>query len=137
MKKWDGKRRFFDFKFIRHERRRSLILACIFFWSIISFQWFHNHLIGSVIVQGDSMWPTLVHGESILMYRWSLWFRDPRPEDIVVLKDPLDRTLSVKRIIAIPKDQIKIYGKQVYVNGKILKEPYLSPDMYTPAYLTL
>ena len=59
---------------------------------------------------------------------------EPRQNDIVALKDPRDNTLEVKRIIAMPGQSVYIKNGRVYVNGKLLQEPYLPPKTPTYAY---
>lgn len=45
--------------------------------------------------------------------------------DIVVFEYPLDPSQSyVKRIVGIPGDRICIAGKQLFVNGDAVEEPY-------------
>ncbi len=70
-----------------------------------------------------SMENTLLIGDRILVRR----FPRIKPErgDIVAFVYPLDRSQSsVKRIIGLPGDHIKISRKVVYRNGIALKEPY-------------
>jgi signal peptidase I len=51
---------------------------------------------------------------------------------VVVLRDPSDNGLSVKRIIAAPGDSIFLKNGSVYVNGRKLSEAYLAPG--TPTF---
>jgi signal peptidase I len=45
--------------------------------------------------------------------------------DIIVFRYPLDiRENYVKRAVGIPGDRIRIVNKQLFVNGKMLEEPY-------------
>ncbi|MDE1161624.1 MAG: signal peptidase I [Acidobacteriaceae bacterium] len=63
--------------------------------------------------------------------------------DVVVFRYPNDQTKSyIKRVIALPGDQLLIDHGQVIVNGKALKEPYVpvrfeddrsQPEMTIPA----
>jgi len=62
-----------------------------------------------------------------LVYR----IREPRPEDIVVLRDPEDNGFAIKRIIAKPGDSVYVKAGKVFVNGKLLQEPYLKPGTKT------
>ena len=43
----------------------------------------------------------------------------------------LTKKSYIKRIIALPGDHVKIENNTVYVNGRILKEEYLQPDVVT------
>jgi signal peptidase I len=52
-------------------------------------------------------------------------FKEIRRGDVIVFKYPKDLTKHyVKRAIGLPGDRIKIFDKQVFVNGKALDEPY-------------
>ena len=63
--------------------------------------------------------------------------------DVVVFEYPRDQTKSyIKRVIALPKDAIRIDHGQVLVNGKKITEPYVPlrfsddrslPEMTIPA----
>src|SRR5208337_4924212 len=56
-------------------------------------------VLQSVEVVGVSMMPTLRNSERYLLNRWIFHVRDPRPGDIVVLRDPVDHGYAVKRVI--------------------------------------
>ena len=88
----------------------------------------------SVQVQGYSMYPTLADSGHYWLNRFSYLISEPRQNDIVALKDPRDNTLEVKRIIAMPGQSVYIKDGRVYVNGKLLQEPYLPAKTPTYAY---
>ncbi len=87
----------------------------------------------AVQVQGPSMYPTLFNSGHYWLNRYSYLMGPPRRDDIVVLKDPRDNALDVKRIIGLPNQSICIDNGRVYVDGKLLNEPYLSPNTVTYA----
>jgi signal peptidase I len=91
-------------------------------------------IIQSVQVEGQSMSPTLTDSGRYWLSRFSYIISEPRQNDIVALKDPRDNTLEVKRIIATPGQSVYLKGGQVYVNGRLLNEPYLLPKTPTYAY---
>ncbi len=78
------------------------------------------------------MLPALENSGSYWLNRFAYIKSEPHPCDIVALKDPRDNTLLVKRIIAMPGQSIYLDHGKVYLNGKLLDEPYL-PDK-TPTY---
>jgi signal peptidase I len=88
----------------------------------------------SVQVQGSSMYPTLTDSGHYWLNRFSYLIGEPRQNDIVALRDPRDDTLEVKRIIALPGQSVYIKNGRVYVNGKLLQEPYLPAKTPTYAY---
>ena len=79
------------------------------------------------------MYPTLSDAGHYWVNRFSYIIGQPHQEDIVVVKDPQDHALDVKRIIATPGQSINIKDGRVYVDGKLLREPYLLPKTSTYA----
>jgi signal peptidase I len=126
------RRKVFDRKFFP-ERRRGMILACILFWSIISFFGISRYVIQSAEVLGESMQPTMFDGDRFMVLRTAYLFRDPRPGEIIAVVTPGDSTPSVKRVIALPGDLVRIGGGHVFVNDVKLYEPYLAFGTYTQA----
>jgi signal peptidase I len=91
-------------------------------------------IVQSVQVEGQSMSPTLTDSGRYWLNRFSYIISEPRQTDIVALKDPRDNTLEVKRIIATPGQSVYLKGGLVYVNGRLLNEPYLLAKTPTYAY---
>lgn len=90
-----------------------------------------HFFLESVQVVGASMSPTLKDSERYLLNRWVYYVRGPQPADVVVLRDPVERSFAVKRIIAAAGDTVRLSDGNVYVNGRKLSEPYLRPGMLT------
>ena len=88
----------------------------------------------SVQVDGRSMYPALKNSDSYWLNRFTYLNSDPKPFDIVALKEPGDGTLIVKRIIALPGQSVFLQNGKVYIDGKLLAEPYLAPQTPTYAY---
>ena len=94
-------------------------------------------LVQSFIIPTGSMEDTLMRGDHLLVDKISyapagfiashlLPYRDINRGDIIVFRWPVDiRENYVKRVIGIPGDRIRIVNKQVYLNGKPLREPYV------------
>ena len=93
-----------------------------------------HYIIQAVQVEGYSMYPTLTDSGRYWLNRFSYVISEPRQNDIVALKDPRDNTLEVKRIIAMPGQWVCLKDGRVYVNGKLLSEPYLLAKTPTYAY---
>lgn len=102
-------------------------------------------------IEGQSMEPTLHTGQFILVNKIIYFHFDinaplrllpgnanlpqkvvypihmPQRGDIVVFEYPLDyRKDYIKRVIGLPGDRIQVKGGQVYVNGTMISEPYLT-----------
>lgn len=99
--------------------------------AIASYVFVSHYLLQSVRVVGVSMAPTLKNSGYYLLNRCVYVWREPAVNDIVVLKDPQEHSYAVKRIIAREGDSVYLKGGKVYVNGRQLEEPYLTPGMPT------
>ena len=103
-----------------------------------SFQFITHYVMQSVQVVGASMSPTLHDSERYVLNRWVYRVREPQLKDIVVLRDPVDGGYAVKRIVARQGDTVHLKGGQIFVNDKLLEEPYLPAGTQTfpnPNYL--
>lgn len=83
-------------------------------------------------VKGNSMYETLENGDFLLTDKISYRLNEPERGDIVVFKSPVNTRLEyIKRIIALPGDEIKLSEGKVYIDEKPLKEDYLLYDLET------
>ena len=83
-----------------------------------------------VRVEGTSMLPRLVDQDRLFINKFVYHFEAIEPGDVVVFHYPRDPQKSyIKRIIAVPGDRLRIDRGRVYVNGKLLSEPYI-PEEY-------
>ena len=124
------KRKFFDHRYCR-ERRKANILASILLWSVLSYWLISRFVVGGTEVVGRSMWPTMEDGERLIIDRFSYHFHRPVRGDIIALSLPGEKSLSVKRVIAGPGEQVQIKNGCVWLNGQVLPEPYLPATMQT------
>ncbi|HYK87615.1 MAG TPA: signal peptidase I [Acidobacteriota bacterium] len=86
-------------------------------------------VIQPVKVEGTSMQPRLVDQERIFVNRFIYRFTDIHRGDVVVFWYPRDKSKSfIKRVLALPGDEIEIRYGAVYVNGSRVQEPYLKPE---------
>ena len=73
-----------------------------------------------------SMVPTLLPGERILVDRQYYEDHKPARGEIIVFDSPKDpKKTWLNRIIAVGKDVVKGEQRKVYLNGKLLEEPYV------------
>lgn len=78
-----------------------------------------------------SMANTIQKNERVLVDRVTFHFRDVRCGDIVVFKVPpaVSTAPLLKRVIGLPGETLSLRAGRVYVNGRLLSEPYLrQPD---------
>jgi signal peptidase I len=75
--------------------------------------------------------------DRVLANRFIYHFRDPKRGEIIVFKTPGNTPVCgtthahevfVKRLIGLPGDHIAERDGLVYINGTLLKEPYVKPD---------
>ncbi|MEK7779970.1 MAG: signal peptidase I [Verrucomicrobiota bacterium] len=111
--------------------KQAVVLLVVALLTYGFFQFSHKHILQTVQVEGVSMAPTLPNQQLYLLNRVAYLARDPQPTDIVVLQDPETNCYAVKRIVAKPGDSVFVKGGQIFVNGKLLPEPYLEAGTKT------
>jgi signal peptidase I len=91
-------------------------------------------------IPSPSMETTLLVGDHLLVNKFifgghGAWYEKLLPYrplergDIIVFKYPYqDHTHYVKRVIGLPGDHLKIVDQRVFINGKVLNEPYVTHD---------
>jgi signal peptidase I len=98
-----------------------------------------TYVIQSFYIPSPSMVPTLAVGDRIMVNKLSYDLHDVHRGDIVVFKRPpleqQDFPDLVKRVIGLPGESVSTKDGHVYINGKLLNEPWLpdSPASYTGA----
>lgn len=83
-------------------------------------------------IDGQSMMPNFPDSEYLLTEKVTYYFHAPKRGDVVVFTPPVTNLDEyIKRVIAVPGETIMVKEGRVYVNDKLLKEPYLSDNVYT------
>ena len=109
-------------------------------------------------IPSESMLPQLEVNDRVVVSKLSYRLHEPRRGDIIVFDDPraIDETDDdnvvekfvrglaeavgvvqpstdefIKRVIALPGETVEAKGGRVYVDGKLLYEPYLPPGVVT------
>jgi len=81
-------------------------------------------LFTPIVVDGDSMMPTLNDGDRMIVNKIGYKLGEPDRFDIVVFHAPEGKDY-IKRVIGLPGDTIEYKDDQLYINGKAYDEPYL------------
>jgi signal peptidase I len=77
-------------------------------------------------VQGTSMQPLLQDGERIVVNKLLYRFHPIERGDVVVFWYPREPSVSfIKRVVGLPGDMLEMREGYLYVNGRVLEEPYL------------
>ena len=76
-------------------------------------------------VEGDSMLPLLRGGESVFVVRTRFKWNRLRRGDLAVFERPsAGGGATIKRVVGLPGEDIKIADDKVYVDGELLAEDY-------------
>ena len=76
-------------------------------------------------VQGLSMMPTYQERRWNCINRLAYIFHQPRRGDVVAIKLAGTHVMYLKRIIALPGETLEFHKGRVFINGRVLDEPYL------------
>ena len=98
----------------------DLSVAVLFCFFLIAF------VAQAFRVQGTSMEPLLHDGERIVVNKFVYRFHRIERGDVVVFWYPRDPSVSfIKRVVALPGDQVEIRSGELFVNGQQVEEAYL------------
>ena len=91
-------------------------------------------LIQAFYIPSESMVPTLVKNDRVLVNKLSYKLHDVHRGDIVVFKAPEGAATAqvkdlIKRVVGLPGETIEGRNGSIFVDGKPLDEPYLPPDV--------
>jgi signal peptidase I len=99
-----------------------------------------SFIVQAFKIPSPSMEHTLLVGDHLLVNKFifggtGAWYdkflpyRRLQRGDIIVFKYPYaDHQHFVKRVIGLPGDRLKLLDGEMYVNGKLLNEPYVQHD---------
>lgn len=84
-----------------------------------------NTVIKAFRFPSDSMEPTLLKGDHILVDRTNAG-KHPHRGEVIVFEFPEDPAKDfLKRVVAVGGDTVAVRNKILYVNGKAMTEPYV------------
>lgn len=73
-------------------------------------------------VDGDSMIPSLVDQEDMLVEKVSYWMNDPLRGDVIICFYPGYTESCVKRVIGLPGETVEVKDGAIYIDGTALDE---------------
>ena len=146
---------------IRRERKYiAIILVCLFpvftlFLALILALIIRGFVAEARYIPSGAMEPSLQVNDRLIIDKLSYQFTDPERGDIVVfnptqtLRTQGFEDAFIKRIVGIPGDQVEVKSGAVFINNKILQEPYVAngddtivdseciipPDQSLPSFL--
>jgi len=78
-----------------------------------------------MVVEGPSMRPNLNWDQRVIVEKVTYGLiHGPRRGDVVVINRPEEKTLLVKRVVALPGETVAVCGGQVFINGQPLEEAW-------------
>lgn len=103
------------------EWAKALLIAFIAAWIIRYF------LFTPIVVDGESMMPTLENGERMIVNKIGYEVEGPNRYDIVVFH-ATEKQDYIKRVIGLPGDHVAYKNDQLFINGEPQEEPYLESN---------
>jgi signal peptidase I len=91
-------------------------------------------VLAHFVVEGESMYSTLDTNDRVFVNKLSYRLHDPNRGDVVVLHQVTgasERDL-IKRVIGLPGETVEVRNCAVLIDGRVLNEPYLDPEVVTP-----
>lgn len=82
-------------------------------------------------ISGVSMNPNYPDSEYLLTEKVSYYKSPPKRGDVVVFTPPVSSDDYIKRVIALPGENISIKNNKVYIDSELLREDYLKSDVLT------
>jgi signal peptidase I len=88
------------------------------------------------VVRQDSMRPTYLEGDWVVVDKLTYVLADPGPGEVVVFELWVQDKESgrrlyrdyIKRIAATPGDRVRLVGGMLYVNGRLVQEPWAEEE---------
>lgn len=122
------------------EWAKSIAIAVAIWFLITSFA------VQAFRIPSASMEPTLLVGDFLFVNKaiygakvpfvplYLPAFREPRRNEIVIFRSPIEPLTVVKRLVGVPGDTLAMVGGRLVRNGDVVDEPYaiVSTDPVTP-----
>jgi signal peptidase I len=87
-----------------------------------------NNVVRAFEIRSDSMAPTLLIHDRVLVDKRFYRSREPRRGDLVVFRYPPDPNRAfLKRIVGLPGERIELSAGVIRINGRPLKDSYAMP----------
>ena len=122
----------------RRRRKRSIVeWILVLLVAVLVAIGMRAFVVQTFWIPSGSMEPTLNVNDRVLVDKLSYHLHAVHRGDIVVFTKPPGEVLGpgindlVKRVIGLPGETISAHGGQVYINGKLLAEPWLPKGVVT------
>lgn len=118
---------------IKEEKKKKILLKIIktiesFGTAIVLVLIIQRFYLGNFMVPTGSMKPTIMPKDRLFGNMVSYKFREPKREEIVVFKEPLEnKVLYTKRLMGLSGEEVQIKNNHLYVNGKKIETREYTP----------
>src|ERR671933_1328039 len=123
---------------LRQERRlrkwrggvRELVITILVAFVVV-FGFIRPFVVEAFRIPSESMVPTLEVGDRVLANKFIYRFTEPERGDIVVFESVAegDDQKLIKRVVALPGDEVEVRSGTLLVNGEEQEEPYLNKEL--------
>lgn len=108
-----------------------LLFMFIFNPSQLVRSYFRANVVQAFKIASETMNPTLIKGDRVLVDKAIYKKSEPERGDLVVFKYPEDSQRSfIKRVVGLPNETIEIKNGRILINGVAIKEPAVLTKIY-------
>ncbi len=117
-----------------NKKRRRLVTAAWIAGGLVALVLFARFaLVKPYEIPSNSMEPTLIPGDRVLVNKFSYRLWAPNRGDVVVFQYPKDPDrVFIKRVIGLEGEKVEIKDSKVLINGQPMNEPYLKEGLFPP-----
>jgi signal peptidase I len=105
--------------------RRRVLLAVVLVAALTAGLILHTFVLRPLTVSSTSMEPTLCPGDWVVVNLWRPDLGDLTRGDLVALRPGESEVPVVKRVVGLPGDHVAIRDARLFVNGRLVNEPYV------------
>jgi signal peptidase I len=96
---------------------------------VVSAVFIRHVILQACYVEHSGMRPLVTEGTRLIGDRTSYWFKQPTRSDFIIYEvnaNGHDNQLMLSRIVGLPGEKIEVKQGEVWINGNMLQEKYLS-----------
>lgn len=119
---------------IKSKTGRKVLLVVVLLPIILFFIFFlvYLFLVRPHKMSGRSMAPNFQDSEYLLTEKVTYYTRNPERGDVVIFTPPISNTNEfISRVIGLPGEKVMLKSGHVYINDKMLNEPYIKDTVMT------
>jgi signal peptidase I len=112
-----------------HRAADEVVESLLFAWVVV-FLILKPFFLQAFFIPSESMVPTLLTHDRLLVSKVPFWWRGPQRGEILVFKAPQNADKDgiqrdfIKRCIGLPGETLEVRNHQIFINGTRLEEQY-------------